>query len=330
MLVLGLAAFAGIFAIMAFMRKSSEKIVGFGKTPVAIVFAVIAILLVAVHYGALSQWVAPNSLSVTPSGAVSTVSGTQVIAGYQPTATFTAKDKYAALAILGTSYYKTGSLAASTTAVSNTNPGETYTYWVSNTSYWVTPVTKVATSGVTPFEAQGFANGTATMTLYDLVNRQSVSSNGAYNTSMGANKQANIEVTYQGTAKASAAPFGGVFVVEYNSSINSVSCTGDDLLSSNPYQLTYTVTATSNTYKTYAFGSTLDDGTGSVKKIVCQFNNGATAAGNGSPYYFKFIQANYYVSQNGNILLDTEKAADSSSTRTALTNPLTVSALWGT
>ena len=135
---------------------------------------------------------------------------------------------------------------------------------------------------------------------------------------MGANKQANIEVTYQGTNKRSAAPFGGVMVLEYNSTITSVSCTGEDLVSSNPYQVTYTTASTAHTSKQYAFGKTLDDGTGSVRRITCQYLNGATPVGVGTPsaYRVNIIPANYYVSQEGSILLDTEKAADDSNTRT--------------
>lgn len=256
--------------------------------------------------------------------------GDTVIATYQPTASYSVKDKFATTTVSGTSYYKQDGAPATTTQLSNVNPNDQIQYWMDNDTYWVQPVSNVVSGGVNYFSASAWLNGTATITGYDLVNRQSVGL-GVYNTSMGANKQANIEYTYQGTAKKSAAPFGGVFVVEYNSTIPDVSCTSSALLSSNPYQLTWTVQSTSDTYKAYTFGPSLDDGTGSVQKITCQFNNGATAAGAGARYYAYFIPANYYVSQNGDILLDTEKSADASTTRTGIRNqPSLTTTYWGT
>lgn len=249
---------------------------------------------------------------------------------YQPTASYTTTDKYASTTtVSGTSYYKINSNKATTTAQTNVNKGDQITYWVSNSTYWVQPAVETAGAGVTPVEAEAFANGTATVTLYDTVNRQDVTS-GAYNTSMGANKNGNIELTYQGTAKASSTPFGGVMIVEYNSTLSSVTCTGDDLLDSNPYHVTYTVTATTNTYKPYAYGPSIDDGTAKVRKISCQFQNGATAVGAGSAYYYKFIPANYYVTNAGDIVLDTEQFANGLTTRTGSTiNQPSVTAYWG-
>lgn len=250
-------------------------------------------------------------------------------ATYQPTASYSARDKYSTTSIGGTSYYKVNGNSATTTAYTNTNIGDGITYWKSNTSYWVKPVALTAGQGVTIFEALGWSNSSATVTLYDSVNRQATTS-GAYNTSMGANDQANIEITYQGTAEGSAGPFGGVMVVEYNSTLSSVICTGDVLVSNNPYHLTYTVTATSNAYKPWAYGPSLDDGSGAVKRIDCQFKNGATAVGAGSPYYVKFIPANYYVTDSGDIVLDTEKFADGDTTRVGSTiNQPTATAYWG-
>jgi uncharacterized membrane protein YwzB len=250
-------------------------------------------------------------------------------ANYQPTASYSARDKFSTTSISGTSYYKVNGNSATTTAYTNTNVGDAITYWVSNTTYWVQPITKTAQAGVTPYEALGFANSSATITLFDTVNRQSTT-DGVYNTSMGANDQANIEITYTGTAKGSAGPFGGIMVVETNSTLASITCTGSDLMNDNPYHLTYTVTATTNSFKTWAYSSSLDDGTGTPKYISCQFKNGATAVGAGSAYYVKFIPANYYVSLNGDIVLDTEKYADSDTTRTgSVINLPSATAYWG-
>lgn len=248
---------------------------------------------------------------------------------YQPTATYTAKDKFSTTTVSGTSYYKAGNSPATTTAKTNVNKDVSYTYWVSNGTYWVQPVTLVAQEGVNDFVATAWQNGSATVSLYDQVGRASATA-GASNVSMGANANANIEVTYQGTAKQSAGPFGGIMVAEYNSTISQVTCTGNELLDNNPYHLTYTTSATTHTFKPFAYGPSLDDGSGSVRRIDCQFKNGATAVGAGSPYYLNFIPANYYVSNAGDILLDTEKFADGDSTRTGSTiNLPTVTGYWG-
>lgn len=250
-------------------------------------------------------------------------------ATYQPTASYSARDKYSTTSISGTSYYKVNGNSATTTAYTNTNVGDGITYWVSNTSYWVKPIVKNAGAGVTPFEALGWANSSASVSLYDSVGRASADS-GDSNISMGANDQANVEITYQGTSEGSAGPFGGKMVIEMNATISSVTCTGDALTSSDPYHLTYSVSATSHTYKSWAYSPILDDGTGAVQRINCQFKNGATAVGAGSPYYVKFIPANYYVTDNGDIVLDTEKADDGDTTRTGSTiNLPSVTGYWG-
>lgn len=325
------AAVLAILGVLALTRKE-KKVMGQNKILVGLIPLIIGVGLVLAQQGMLADY-GISPFSAASAGGVVYVNNQPASSGgsittYQPTATFVTKDKYSTVEVSGTDWYKRGSQPATETAISNTNPGESISYWVDNATYWVTPATGVAGSGVTAFKADAFANGAASVTAYDLVNRQSVS-NSAYNTSMGANDQANIEITYQGTAKASAMPFGGVFVVEANSTIASITCTGDDLLASNPFHLTYTVSATSHTYRTFAVGPTIDDGTGSVRKITCQFNNGASAAGADSAYYFKFIPANYYISDAGNIEFDTEKFADAETTRVGSTiNQPNMTAYW--
>jgi hypothetical protein len=275
-----------------------------------------------------------NNPIVCPQGTV--LQGTICVSqggdpNYSPTGTYSAKDKFSTTVITGTSYYKVNSNDATTTAQTTLNVGDSVTYWISNTSWYVKPVVKTAGKGVNTFEAQGYANSSATLTLYDTVNRQDVTASGAYapyNTSMGASDSANIELTYQGTADGSACPFGGVLVAEYNSTISKVTATGAVLLSDNPYHVTYSASATSNIGKQWAFGPSLDDGTASVNRISFQFKNGATAVGAGSPYYFKVIPANYYVTKLGDIVLDTEKFADGDTTRTGLQAPK-VGGFWG-
>lgn len=255
---------------------------------------------------------------------------TGVVTTYQPTGSYSAKDNFATTTVSGTSYYKVNNNAATTTAASNLNVGDVVTYWVDNSSgyYWVKPITLTAGPSVTRFEAQAWKNGTASITGYDLVGRASVTGGSTSNISMSANDLANVEITYQGTSKQSAMPFGGVMVVEYNSTISSVTCTGDDLLSINPFHLTYTASATTHTYKAYGVSPTIDDGTASLRKITCQFINGASPAGNEAPYYVKFIPANYYVDQAGNVVLDTEKFSNQDTARVGVQNQPKMTAYW--
>ncbi len=248
---------------------------------------------------------------------------------YQPTASYSTIDKYSTTSVSGTSYYKANNNKATTTAVTNVNLKDKIKYWVSNTTYWVKPEVVTINSQTSIIQADAWANSSATVTLYDPVNRQTTTS-GAYNTSLGANDDASVEITYDGTAEGSAGAFGGVMIFERNSTISSVKCTGDQLLKSNPYHVTYTVTATTNTYDAFAYDSSLDDGSGAPRTINCEVKNGASAVGAGSAYYVKFIPANYYVTQAGDIVLDTEKNADGDTTRTGSTiNLPSATANWG-
>jgi len=266
----------------------------------------------------------PEGLSVSSTG---NNGATTTVENYQPTASYATKDKFSTTAVSGTAYYKVNDLPATTTAKTNVKSGERYTYWVSNDSYYVEPVVFIAEPGVNDIVADAWENASATITGYDVVNHETIT-NGAYNTSMGANDQANIQITYQGTAKKSAGPFGGVMVVEYNSTISSVTCTGDYLLPENPYHLTYTTSATTHTYKAWAYSSEVDDGSGAVRTFDCQFKNGAKAVGAGSPWYVKFIPANYYVTNDGDIVLDVEKFENDDTTRTGLGTP-SATFYWG-
>lgn len=349
--ILGLIALVGIIFLTMYGKKVFKNSGGF-KT-LSLILGLGLLLYAGVGAGAQFGWYdlgetggkiflsASDVPSGTGNGGVVCSNGQVLVNGvcqnpsggattYQPTASYTTVDKFAATTtVSGTSYYKINSEKATTTAQTNVNKGDQITYWVDNSTYWVKPAVETAGNGVTPVQAESWNNGTATVTIYDTVNRQDTTS-GAYNTSMGANKQGNIEITYQGTAKKSASPFGGVMVSEYNSTISSLTCTGDDLLDSNPYHVTYTVTSTANTWKPYAYGPSIDDGSGSVRRVSCQFVNGATAVGAGSAYYFKFIPANYYVTNDGDIVLDTEKFANGVNTRTgSVINQPSVTGYWG-
>lgn len=351
MILLILLAFVGLVMLIAGWKKAFKSSGGF-KTVFMILGAVLLVYGLVGTGSQLGWYQLPEQAQMfflsagvasgdnSDNGPIQCPAGTVLQNGvcvsqtgggatYQPTGSYTAKNKYSTETISGTSYYKKGSDGASTSATTNLNVGDVVTYWVSNATRWVAPVTKTAGAGVTSFEALGWTNSSATVTLYDSVNRQTVTT-GAYNTSMGANDNANIEITYQGTAEGSAGPFGGLMVAEFNSTLSSVICSGDVLMDSNPFHLTYTTSATTHTYKAFPYSDKLDDGTAPVKRIDCQFKNGASAVGAGAPYYVKFIPANWYVTKAGDIVLDTEKFADGDNTRTGSTiNLPSATGYWG-
>lgn len=351
MILLLLLAFVGLVMLIAGWKKAFKSPGGF-KTVFMILGAVLVVYGVVGTGAQLGWYQLPDQAQMfflsagvasgdnSDNGPIQCPAGTVLQNGvcvsqtgggatFQPTGAYTTKNKYSTESIGGTSYYKRGSDSATTTQASNLNVGEVITYWTSNSTRWVQPVTKTAGTGVTSFEALGWTNSSATVTLYDPVNRQSTT-DGAYNTSMGANDKATVEITYQGTAEGSAGPFGGLMVTEFNATLSSVTCSGDVLMDSNPFHLTYTTSATTHTYKAFPYSDKLDDGTAPVERITCQYKNGATAVGAGSPFYVKFIPANWYVSKAGDILLDTEKFADGDNTRTGSTiNLPSATGYWG-
>lgn len=264
-------------------------------------------------------------------------SGSGALSMFQPTATFTTKDKFASTVITGTAYTKLNSNPYSTqtytngAGTQNVNAGDSFTFWVSNATTYVKPITISTVSGVNQVINTGLLNGSISLSGYDLVNRKTINvstDTTGYSTSMGANKQAQIEYSYLGTYKSSAMPFGGALVIEYNSTIASVTCTGDDINPSNDFHVTYNPTYTASTYRVFKVNPTIDDGSGALRKITCIFQNGATAVGAGSQYIANFIPANYYYTNNGDVVLDTEQFANGLTTRTGL-GARTLIANWG-
>ncbi len=235
----------------------------------------------------------------------------------QPTATYSAIDKFSTSAITGTAYYKPANQKAQTTALSNVNSGTQYTYWVDNSTgkNYVKPAVFTAHSGANSIQAIGWQYAAPTITAYDN-NAGTAITDASHNVTLSANGQANLDFKYQGTAKKSAGPFGGVMVLEYNSTISDVTCTGNDVLSANPYHVTYTVSNTADTFKEWAYSAGLDDGSGDLNHITCQFRNGATAQPAGGAFVLSFIPAGYYVTNTGNIVLDTEQTLNGATTRT--------------
>ncbi len=332
-------------ALVAGIRKTTFKKKGAAKFFAIFIGAILIIYSLAGLGIQFDIFQAPSAVSgiffaaaPLPDGEIivggAQVSGTPGIIGqvntFQPTATYTAIDEFSATTnIPGTQYYKLNGNKATTTSQTNVNANGRIEYWVDNSTYWVQPaIVDPVLAGVNPVQAKGLANGTATITLYDQVGRADVTS-GASNVSMAANKQANIEITYQGSAEASSGPFGGVMIMEYNSTIPNVICSGPQIQASNPFHVTHTVKLLTHTFKQWAYAPSLDDATGDVNRIQCQFKNGATASGATSNYTVVFIPADYYITDAGNIVLDTEKFENQDTTRTGTAkNQPTAFAFW--
>lgn len=270
-------------------------------------------------------------------GTTSSSSSGSGFSTFQPSASYATQDKFATTSVTGTGYYKEGSSPATTTAISSVVKGKTYQYWLDNSSWWVTPYTFVAGDTNNVINKVAYTNSSATLTVLDGVNNKVVSSSGTGgNITLGANGVGNAVIKYQGTAKGSGGAFGGMMVVETNSSISSITCSSPDgvIAEGNPsgFQVTYTPSLTTHVGRLFEYTPALDDGSGAAKTINCQFQNGATAVtGVNDVWLVKFIPANYYVSQKGDILLDTEKAADNSNARTGsvVYLPSTGNMYWG-
>lgn len=256
--------------------------------------------------------------------------GGGVVQTYQPTASYLTQDSFSATtSVPGTGYYKSPG-GTTTTAITNTNAGTTYTYWVSNSTYYVEPKEFIGGGTQTIINDKAYSNGSMSTSGYDIVSDKAITSSASagtgYNISMGANDNAKVKITVVGSAKTSNLPLGGVMVVEVNSSISTVSCSGDGILGLNSkYALTYTPSSINTKAIVYEVAKGFDvskDGgmTGVTNVIRCDFTNGGTAVGTGllAPWYVKFIPANYYVGNDGNFYLDVEKKANADTTRTGL------------
>lgn len=333
-LIIAIAGLVGLIFGQAVVKKTSSRK---SLTWFSILFLAVGLLA---YTNAIPQLSALNQViggavvpaSIGTTGGISSVATTYQ--GYQPTATYATQDAFVATtSIPGTSYYKRDGDRLTSTAITNTQKGVSYTYWVSNGTYYVEPTSFTASGTDNVVNSKAYQNGSITISGYDVVNDKAVSSS-AYNTSMGANANAKLKFTVVGSAKTSALPLGGVMVVELNSTIPTVSCSGDGIVGvNNKHQVTYTATSLANRYVIYEVAKGFDlskDGgsTGVTNVIRCDFTNGATAVGAGSAYYIKFIPANYYVGNDGNLYLDVEQKMNGATTRTGY-GSFTSTFYWG-
>jgi hypothetical protein len=319
-------------------RKGKSKVSGW------FIFGAIFLLLILglIVYGMFFKEPIPQTGLGTGTGQ----GQSNVNVGVNPAASWSTVDHWSSAALSGTDYVKVGaSIDANgnvvggsrylTTAPGNVNPGTVYGYWKINTTnnYYVKPLMYTAGTLNNVIQNQeAYLCYTATLTGYDTINRQTTTS-GAYNTSLAANGIANIEITYPGVSQKSNLPFGGILVVEMNASISTVTCTGQGITPGvGNFHITYTPASTGNKPIFFHIDDTFDTGKGQlVKKIECQFQNGGLAALANGAYYVKIIPANYYLGNDGNLYLDTEKNMNNAdTTRTGLsTGPSTLTSYWG-
>lgn len=303
-----------------------------GKTSPLLWVVVIGVIALVAMLGYFMFGTPQTALS--PAGSGGSGSSSNTVCLYQPTATYSAKDEFGTTVITGTSYYKVNGNAATTTAYSNTELNTPVTYWVQNTStFYVQPATETIDTCTQIVEAVGVQNGSLTLTAYDVVGAATVTG-GLSNVSMAANAQANIRYTYQPTAKKGFMPFGGVLVLEQNRTmpVSDITCNApflSDNSGTGAFSVTYAMqSGASNSYKVWKVDPSIEDGTGSPQTFTCQYNNGATAAGAGSAYYVTLIPANYYLTNDGNIVLDVEQAVNGLTTRTGLGQKV-ITNYWG-
>lgn len=254
-----------------------------------------------------------NPVITCPSGYIlqnGVCADNSIPATYQPSVTYQTKDKYSSTFLSGTAYYKADGSPAGTSSPTII-PGNSYEYWLSNSTYYTAPSAFTASKTGDNIVADAWANGSATISAYDEVAGTAIAV-ASHNASLGAGGKAIIDFKFTGTYKQSTGPFGGLMYVEANSTLDSMTCSGAGISTSNPmnFQYNYQVSNTADVYQSWYYPPTLDDGSATLQTITCNFKNGGTAQPTGGAYYVKWMPANYYYGNDGNIYLDVSQAAN--------------------
>lgn len=336
---------------IAGVKKDVFRAKGFAKTFSILLGVVLVVYAVVGGLAQLGVYTLPANVGVfflsasVPSGTgggINCPTGTYLSNGmcvssgggqnYQPTASYSTTNHFSSASVSGTSYYKAGNNKATTTAITNTDPTISYQYWVDNSTYYIKPFSFIGSGTKAIGNNEAYKNGSLTINGYDLINDRAVTS-GAYNTSL-ATGTAKIKYTVLGSATTTAMPFGGVLVVEANSTIQQINCFGDGISStpSTKYQVTYSPTTTTSRYVIYEVSPGYDvspDGLiGTTKTFECDFTS-STDPGANSLYYVKMIPANYYyVNSDGSFALDVEQKLNGLTTRTGAGQPRSTF-IWG-
>lgn len=235
-----------------------------------------------------------------------------------PAYTYSGVDAFnAGTTVGGTDQIKTGADAPVTSLAAPT-AGAGLAYWKQNATYFCEIKTDNAACGAHTLQADCIQNGTVTLSVRDLDNDVTLTNGGgANNLTVGANEVHNLELRYQSAAKKAVAPFGGCIAVEYPSTFTDVAVSGAGISSAKscPYQWTYTVSSTSNTYRLFEVPAGFDkDGAGDLKKISVQLKSGSSNPSGTA--YLKVQPANYYVGNDKAFHLGIEKDANADTTLT--------------
>jgi hypothetical protein len=290
-----------------------------GKKQKWVMPAVILALVAVIGYVTYPQW-----KSIIPTGTVETQippsGNVDSQCSFQPAITYAGYDAYASgTAVKGTNQIKVDGKTPVTT-YANGGAGQNIEYWLSNSSWHCKPASESVPCNPLTIQNKCYGNGTATVTLYDTTYTEiSSAAAGANNLSLATSSTANAIVKYIGTALKSNAPFGGLMVVEFPNTISSVTVSGagNIVAGNNGYTLTYSDATSTHTHLLYTYDGTLDDGTGTEKIINLQFKNGASSV-TGDTFTVCFYDANYYLTNAGGFVLDTQQALNQLTTKTGL------------
>lgn len=288
---------------------------------------IVVIVGVAAYLLLTSGILTPKAPVTPPTGGTGNAGGSE----WNPAATYATVDKYNSSNITGTVYAQIDGLPATGVLPANVNPDTEYKYWISADNYLIRPLVQKGTTGNNAFvNREAYCPSTISLTAYDVTGKAAVAV-ASHNVSGVANGVQNVEFDYQPVYGRSNVPFGGVFVIEMNNTITSVQCTGTGVVSAGTgnFHLTYAVSNLSAKYQPFLLADGWDNGAGGAQKqIFCTFNNGASSA-QYTQYIATIIPANYYVANDGNFYLDTEKFMNNGiSTRTA-TNTSTFTGYFG-
>ena len=279
-------------------------------TGTIIVIGIIALIALS-YFGILKIPTASTAGGASASG---TTEGQQVDCSQNPSYAFIGWDGNNGAEVGITKYLKVNGNPASTT-VTNPTAGLSYELFASNASKFCEKVTGTGACGAQSVKINCYTNSTSnSVKVYDVANAQFLTaSGGANNLTMGANNLANFRLDIQGTAKQSIAPLGGCIAIEYPTTVSLNSFNG--LQAGCPYQWTYALQATTDTYKLFTLPAGWDkDGLGDIKSF-----SGSFLAGSSDPsalFYVTLQPAQHYVANDGNIYLDIEKAKNADTTKT--------------
>lgn len=236
-----------------------------------------------------------------------------------PSYTYSAFDVFSNTAIGGTDEIKVNGKNPVSSLASPAKCDELQ-YWKNNASVFceLSQVEKVE-CGAHQVQTKCYQNSTSTLVAYDQFTALT-SGGGANNITIAANGLGNVDYVWQGEAKKAAMPFGGCMVVEYPSTMSSVTPSGEGLSTTGcEHALTYTVSSTSNTYKVFAVPKGFDAaGLGDKKEFTVQYKAGSTDPAGTA--IVTFYPANYYVGDDGKFYLGVEKDKNSDTTKTFASN----------